>query len=160
MSFKIESTEGAIEGEYIEREGEIEVWEWSWGVTHAGTTHHGRGGGQGELRVQDLSFTKPIDKSTPALMRMLIKGISFTEAVLTVRKASGGDESFDYFKVTLAEGVVSSVTARASLGQEQMTEIVTLNFPKFKIEYVSQEAANTPGASVPMGWDIPGKKDF
>lgn len=160
MSIKIESTEGPIEGEYLEKQGEIEVFGWSWGSTHSGTTHHGKGGGQGTLSIQDLSFTKPVDKSTPALLRMHVRGTSFKEAKLTIRKATGGDQSFDYVTITMLEGVVSGMTHGGTFGEEMMTQTITLNFPKFKYEYVAQEVAGTPGASVPMGWVIPDKKEL
>ena len=160
MSIKIDSTEGEIKGEYVERPGEIEVWSWGWGLNHSGTTHHGKGGGQGALSVHDLTFTKPVDKSTPALLRMICRGTAFKEAKLTVRKASGGDESFDYVTITMMDGVISCVTPGGSYGEEQMTETVTLNFPKFKYEYTEQEEGATAGSAVPMGWNIPEKKEI
>ena len=43
---------------------EIDVLAWSWGMSQSGSMHMG-GGGAGKVNVQDLSFTKYIDKSTP-----------------------------------------------------------------------------------------------
>lgn len=159
MSILIESTEGPIEGEYLEKPGQIEVRSWSWDVRHTANTHAGPGGAQGELRVGDLTFIKPVDKSTPALLRMLVRGTGFKNATLTVRKASGGDATFDYVTITMLEGVVSSVISQGAETGHELVEEVKLNFPKWKYEYVTQETeSQAAGSSVPMSWSIPEKK--
>ena len=67
----------------------IDVLAWSWGSSNSGSAHMGGGAGAGKANVQDLSFTKYIDKSSPILMQACLKGTHFTDAVLTVRKAGG-----------------------------------------------------------------------
>ena len=63
MFIKIDS----IKGESVDKthKGEIDVLAWSWGVSNSGSAHVGGGAGAGKANVQDLSFTKYIDKSTP-----------------------------------------------------------------------------------------------
>jgi type VI secretion system secreted protein Hcp len=58
-----------IKGESIDKthKGEVQVLAWSWGATQSGSTHTGTGGGAGKVNVQDLSFTKYIDKATTNL---------------------------------------------------------------------------------------------
>ena len=47
---------------------EIDVLAWSWGMSNSGTAHVGGGAGSGKVSVQDLSFTKYVDSSSPNLM--------------------------------------------------------------------------------------------
>ena len=70
---------GDLKGESVDtkHKGEIDVLAWSWGMTQSGTTHTGSGGGAGKVNVQDLSFTKYVDKSTPNLMQYCCNGKHF-----------------------------------------------------------------------------------
>ncbi|HYN78560.1 MAG TPA: type VI secretion system tube protein Hcp, partial [Lamprocystis sp. (in: g-proteobacteria)] len=66
MFLKLEGVTG--ESQDKTHTGEIDVLAWSWGLSQSGTFHTGGGGGAGKVNVQDLSFTKYIDKSSPNLM--------------------------------------------------------------------------------------------
>jgi len=61
---------GDIEGEAVDdaHGGEIDVLDWSWGMSQSGSMHIGGGGGSGKVNVQDLSFTKYVDMASPNLM--------------------------------------------------------------------------------------------
>ncbi|MGZ4959716.1 MAG: type VI secretion system tube protein Hcp, partial [Methylomonas sp.] len=50
------------ESRYDKHPNEIDVLAWSWGVSNSGSAHVGGGAGAGKAHVQDLSFTKYIDK--------------------------------------------------------------------------------------------------
>ena len=93
MSIKIGDLEG--ESKITDHKDEIDVLAWSWGASQSGTFHTGSGGGAGKVNVQDISFTKWVDKSTPNLMRACSNGKHFSEATLTVRKA--GEEASALF---------------------------------------------------------------
>jgi type VI secretion system secreted protein Hcp len=54
--------------------GEIDVLAWSWGASNSGNAHMGGGQGAGKVNVQDLSFTKYLDKSSPDLMLACCNG--------------------------------------------------------------------------------------
>lgn len=116
--------------------GDIDVLAWSWGASQSGTFHAGGGGGAGKANVQDLSFTKWIDKASPKLQLALLKGTHIDSAVLNVRKA--GDKPYVYLKITLTKVLVSSVSTGGSGGEDRLTENVTLNFAKVKVEYFEQ----------------------
>jgi len=55
-----------VPGESIDKQykGCIDILSWSWGMSQAGTTHSGSGGGAGKVSVADLTITKYIDKSS------------------------------------------------------------------------------------------------
>lgn len=145
---------GAIKGESRDdkHKEEIDVLAWSWGMSNSGTTHMGSGGGAGKVNVQDLSFTKYIDKASPDLMLSCCNGKHFDKAVLVVRKA--GEKPVEYLTITMEEVLISSVSTGGSGGEDRLTENVTLNFAKVKVKYVEQTEKGAEGAKPEMGWDI------
>lgn len=122
--------------------GKIDVLAWSWGMSNSGTAHTGGGAGAGKANVQDLSITKYVDKSSPGLMLACCKGTHFDDAELIVRKA--GDTPVEYIKITLTEVLVTAVSTGGSGGEDRLTENVTLNFAKVKVEYTEQDAQGKP----------------
>jgi len=135
---------------------EIDVLAWSWGASQSGTTHLGTGGGAGKVNVQDLSFTKYVDKSSHLLLSGCAKGTHFTDALLTVRKA--GDKPLEYIKITMNEVMVTSVSTGGSGGEDRLTENVTLNFAKVKFEYTPQKGDGSGDATVNFAFDIAANK--
>ena len=151
MSFKI----GDLKGESIidGHKEEIDVLAWSWGVSQSGTTHQGTGGGAGKVNVQDFSFTKWMDKSTPNLIQYGCSGKHFPSAELVVRKA--GDKPLEYWRMTFTDVLITSVSTGGSGGEDKLTEDVTLNFAKFQVKYQPQAKDGGPdGGEIEAGWDI------
>ena len=143
-----------VEGETTDdgHDKEITVLNWSWGMSQSGTTHQGGGGGAGKVNVQDISFTKYVDKSTTNLMSACCKGTHFDDAVLIVRKA--GDKPLEYIKITMKEVIVTSVSTGGSGGEDRLTENVTLNFASVKVDYVEQTPKGGTGDKPSMNWNI------
>lgn len=131
----------------------IDVLSWSWGLSQSGSTHVGTGGGAGKVNVQDLSFTKHIDSSSPNLMKMCCNGKHFKQALLTVRKA--GEHPLEYLKIKLVDVLISAVSTGGSGGEDRLTENVTLNFGKFEVIYTPQTATGAGGANITVAWNIP-----
>ena len=150
MFIKIDSLAG--ESKDSTHKGEIDVLAWSWGASNSGSAHVGGGAGAGKVNVQDLSFTKYIDKSTPDLLLTTCNGKHWDQAVLVVRKA--GETPLEYLKITMSEVLVTSISQGGSGGEDRLTENVTLNFAKVKVDYVEQSAKGAKGATPSMGWDI------
>jgi type VI secretion system secreted protein Hcp len=149
---------GNIEGESKDDKHakEIDVLAWSWGLSQSGSAHHGTGAGAGKVNVQDISITKYVDKSTTPLILASCKGTHYDKAVLTVRKA--GDSPLEYLKITLEDLIVSSLSTGGSGGEDRLTENVSLNFAKFKVEYTEQDAKGAAGKTSTAAWDIPANK--
>ena len=149
-----------LKGESIDHKhkDEIQVLSWSWGMSQSGSTHVGPGAGSGKVNVQDLSFTKHVDDSTPNLIQFCCSGAHFKQALLTVRKA-GGKEQVEYLKITLKDLIVSAVSTGGSGGDDRVTENVTLNFAKFDVTYTPQTATGSAGASKSATWNIPANND-
>jgi type VI secretion system secreted protein Hcp len=145
---------GELKGESVDdkHKDEVQVLAWSWGMSQSGTTHSGSGAGAGKVAVQDLSFTHYIDKASPNLMLACADGKHFSEALLTVRKA--GEKPLEFLKITMTDLIVTSVTTGGSGGEDRLTENVSLNFAKFKVEYTPQKKDGSGDAPVTIGWDI------
>ena len=145
---------GDLKGESRDKthKEEIDVLAWSWGVSNSGSAHVGGGAGAGKANVQDLSFTKYIDKCSPSLMLACCKGSHYAEAKLIVRKAGG--KPLEYLTVTMTEVLISAVSTGGSGGEDRLTENVTLNFGKFEFEYTPQKADGTGGTAVPFKFNI------
>jgi type VI secretion system secreted protein Hcp len=132
----------------------IDVLAWSWGMSNSGSAHSGGGAGAGKVSVQDLSFTKYVDKASPPLMLACCNGKHFDEALLTVRKA--GENPVEYIKIKMTDLIVTAVSTGGSGGEDRLTENVTLNFAKVNVDYTPQDAKGGAGTAVPMSWDIAG----
>ena len=145
---------GDLEGESRDKTHakSVDVLAWSWGLSNSGTAHVGGGAGAGKVNVQDLSFTKFIDKSTPDLMLLCCNGKHIPEAKLTVRKA--GENPLEYLIVTMTECMITAVSTGGSGGEDRLTENVTINFAQVKVNYVEQTPTGAAGAKPQMGWNI------
>jgi type VI secretion system secreted protein Hcp len=147
--------ESAIDG----KKGWVDVLSWSWGAAQSGAGHVGGGGGAGKVHVQDLTFTKYTDKATATLFGMCCDGTHIDKVQLIIRKA-GGKAPVEYLKIDMAQVLVTSVTTGGSGGQDRLTENITLNFAKVKLEYTPQSDKGTSEPSVVSGWDISANKTW
>lgn len=131
---------------------EIDVLAFSWGMTQSGSAHTAGGGGSGKVNVQDMSITKYLDKASTVLMQKCCSGKHFPSAVLVCRKA--GDTPIEYFKVTMEEVLVTSVSEGGGGGEDKQTENISLNFAKVKVEFTPQAADGSAEGASELGWDI------
>lgn len=140
---------GTLKGESRDKthKEKIDVLAWSWGASNSGTAHMGGGAGAGKVNVQDLSITKYIEKSSPALLLACCKGTHYDDAELIVRKA--GDTPLEYVKILLTDVLITAVSTGGSGGEDRLTENVTLNFAKVKVEYTEQDDKGA-GKSPPL----------
>ncbi|WP_313771318.1 type VI secretion system tube protein Hcp [Rheinheimera sp. 4Y26] len=149
MFLKIEG----IPGETTDKAniGSVDILAWSEGLSQSGTTHLGGGAGAGKVNVQDISFTKYLDSSSPVLRQYISSGSIIPSAILTVR--SGGEIPQVFFKIEMKNILISSVSAGGSGGEDRLTENLTLNFAEVRWTYIKPN-----GAEVTAGWNIPENK--
>jgi len=150
MFLNIDGVEG--EAQDASHTGEIDVIAFSWGLTQSGSAQIAGGGGAGKVNVQDMSITKYLDTASTVLMQKCCSGKHFPSAILTCRKA--GDTPVEFFKVTMEEVLVTSVSEGGGGGEDRQTENISLNFAKVKVEYTPQEADGAAGAASELGWNI------
>ena len=144
-----------IKGESVDDKhaGEIDVTQWSWGMTQSGTTHLGPGGGSGKVNVQDITITKYVDMATHELLKCCASGTHIANGELVVRKA--GNVPLEYFKIKMTDILISSYTTGGSGdGMDRVMETVTLNFSKYEVTYASQKNDGSKGPEGTAGFDI------
>ncbi len=147
---KIEGIPG--ESKDATHEGEIDILSWAFGGAQAGSFGGAGGGGSGKVNFQDLSFTKKLDKATPKLLLKMADGSHIPEAVLVCRKA--GTEPLEYLKFTFNDLLVSSYSTGGSGGDVFPHENWSINFSKYKIEYVEQKQDGSGESPVDTSWNI------
>ena len=136
-----------------DHKGEIDVLAWSWGMSQSGTMHAGGGGGAGKVSIQDLSFTKYLDKSSTNLMLSCCNGKHHPQATLVVRKA--GENPIEYLVITMTNVIITSLSTGGSGGEDLLTENVSLNFAQVKMQYQPQKEDGTKdGGPIDAGWNI------
>jgi type VI secretion system secreted protein Hcp len=136
----------------------IDVLSWSWGMSQAGSMHTGSGGGAAKVSVNDLTFTKWVDKASTSLLQSCTVGTHIKKATLYVRKA--GDKPLEYLVIDLDDVLITNVHTGGSQGEERLTENVTLNFRKFGVKYTEQTATGGGGTSPEWKWDIASNKQW
>ncbi|SMC24990.1 type VI secretion system secreted protein Hcp [Andreprevotia lacus DSM 23236] len=136
---------------------EIEIHSLQWSMSQAATMHAGTGGGAGKVSIDDLVITHAVDKASPILMQSCMSGKHIPKAVLTVRKA--GEKPLDYYKITMTDVMISSVSPAGANNGNELLETVGLAFSKVKIEYQPQGADGAAsGGAVVTEWDIKANK--
>jgi len=150
MFIKIKGHDG--ESKDDKHKKQIDVLAWSWGMSQSGSFHTGGGGGSGKVNVQDLSFTKWVDISSPTLMLASCTGEHIEEAELFVRKA--GKDPLEYIVITMKKIIVSSISTGGSGGEDRLTENVSLNFAEVSFKYVQQSDKGAEEAKKTLKWNI------
>lgn len=132
---------------------EIPILAWSWGMSQSGSfTTGGSGGGAGKANVQDISFTKYLDKSSSQFINALVTGAHIETVDLAMSKA-GGDQK-DFLKITLTHAMVTSYSTGGSGGEDMITENISITFGKFKFEHFGQAADGSVASTGEITWDM------
>jgi type VI secretion system secreted protein Hcp len=134
------------ESQDAKHKGEIDVLSFQWGVAQPTAGRTGRPTGRAD--VHDLTITKFLDKASPLLFASACHGDHISTAVFTLRKAGGNP--IDFYKVTLTDILISSVSPSGTAGGEVTAplEEVSLNFGRVEITFTPQDATGSPGAPV------------
>jgi type VI secretion system secreted protein Hcp len=143
MFLKLEGIEG--ESADDKKQKHIEIDSFSLGGSNTGSLSTATGGGTSKVALQDMHFTKTIDKSSPNVFGGLTDGKHIDKATITVRKA-GGDPK-DYFTITLTPCLVSSYNISGHSGGGMPQESFSLNYDKIEFEYKTQTDKGELGPS-------------
>ncbi len=145
-----------IKGESVDdkHKDEIDILSWSWGMTNEGSAALGGGQGAGKVNVQDMSFTKFVDKASADLLLACASGQRVRDATLFVRRS--GERPLEYLIVKMSDILVTSVQQDGDAGQEQeaANESFAFNFAKVEWKYIPQNDKGDPGEPKVFGWDI------
>lgn len=132
---------GEIVGETSDKRfpGQIDVVDWSWGMSAPSAV-----GGQrtGRMLVKELQLIKRVDKASTALMSVMSNNEILTTAVLSVRK-SGGASPLPYYLITLEKARIIGYEVQSDIGSDggpTLTETIMLAFKSITFDHTVQSA--------------------
>lgn len=145
----------SLEGETADQRypGCIDVLAWSWGASIPIDQSSG-GGGAGKVTFQDLNITKSVDKSSITLASHLPMGEVIPKLEILVDNCVSECNNSAYYKLTLEDVLVSSITLGGTAGDDRPTEQVAFNFAKIQWCYSTIDAEGQLGSQDCGGWDI------
>ena len=130
---------------------EIVIDSFSMGITRPAPT--GGGGTQtGRPQFTDISFSHRLDKASPILMLRCAQGTHIPTAVLTCRNVGARQDVF--YKITLTDVLVTSVSVGGASGGDVPTESFSLNYAQIQWEYIPQLATGGMGEPVRATWNL------
>jgi type VI secretion system secreted protein Hcp len=103
------------------------------------------GGNCGAVKV-----TKVVDRSSPALIGAVLTASRIPTAVITFRRP--GNEPFEYYKVTLTDVVIASIT-QSDASPATILESVSMIGSAFRFEYFLPTATGAIGPPIVFIWD-------
>lgn len=149
MFLKIEGqSTGPIKGESSapEHPEEIEILEWSWGMS--GSTGLGGSGSGVRTALSEMRFGKETDRATTQLMSVMRNNELIKKAVLTVRKA-GTLPPVEFLTITLSNARLTSINlGTVTAGSPSLSEQFSMAFEQIEVRYAPQRKAGDKGADL------------
>lgn len=129
--------------EHSKHKKEVPILSWSWGASNTGDLHTGDGSAMGgKAQVRDISILKYVDGCSHAFLQGTCSGDRAENCTISVSNAVGEQEDFVILK--LSKGVmIRSVSTGGSMGDDRLTEQVTLHFGAFRFEFKGQDSKGT-----------------
>lgn len=136
-------------------EGKIDVFGLAWGVDANQPVSTARGRRRSRANIENITFEKYYDASSPYLFLSSAQGKSFDEVVLHVRKDSG-EAHLDYLVITMTNVIITDYEMYN--GKEdtdvQICESVSMAAEKVKILYTVQSDDHSAGDEHEIEYDI------
>lgn len=145
---KIEGVDGESTAKGYEKWIRIESF--SWGASQS--ISFGSGGREaGKVAITDLSLTKRVDRSSPALFLKTAKGDVVNQVELRlVRTDSKGNYEAPFYQIKLDDVIISSVQTSGGAGADDRPgESISFNFSKIEVGY-----AVAGGGMQSVSWNI------
>jgi type VI secretion system secreted protein Hcp len=153
VDYFLDIKEAPGESQDTQKQGQIEVVQWSWSAEQTGSSSYGSGGGAGKVHMHDFHFVMKANKASPKLMLFCATGQVIKEAVLTCRKAGGGQK--DFLKYTFTNLLISSFqTGGHDSGDVIPLDSISFNFSKIAVEYHAQKSDGSLDAPVKASYDL------
>jgi type VI secretion system secreted protein Hcp len=151
----LDLSSGGITGESTDSQftNQIEIESWSVGGTNPPDLTSAKGGaGTGRVTMNYLDFTVKQTSATTHLFDRLVQGTHIPTAILTCRKAGGGQEKFH--QITLTEAYVAMHHVSGAAGTENNMETFSLAYGSIKQEYFKQSTNGTTTSAGAKTWDL------
>lgn len=145
-----------VEGESAIKgfEKKIQILDYSWGASQSATGHMGTGSGSGKANVQDIQFSKLLDKTTPILLQNLLQGKHYKKIILTLRKVTGATQ-MPFVIFTMEDAMMTSYSTGAGMNSDdQVREHLSINFARIRMEYTLQDSKGAAIGKTTASWDV------
>jgi type VI secretion system secreted protein Hcp len=143
-----------IKGESLEAKHKewIEIDNFSYSVNQSVSMTKGSGLSSGTADFGAISFSHLVDKTSPLLLQFCASGKTIPEVI--VEALSSGGEPFTYFKLTLKNAIISSVSPGGAGGDSRLTEGVSIAYEAVILEYTELLTNGKAGKTVTSRWNI------
>ena len=95
------------------------------------------------VNIEDITVSRLFDKSSPQIWKMLITGTTLgTVYIYVVKAAATGTAANSQAKVWFVKYTLTNVLVagqNVSFGESEVTDEITLNFTRIKVEYKFQK---------------------
>lgn len=150
-----------IKGESIDaaHQGWIECSSVQFGMTQPKSATSSTGGGHTAERAEmdDITFMKTADLSSPILMQNCMMGRTIPKAKFEFFRADGHGIPIKYFEIQLENVLIGQV--RPSIHEGSFfSETVSLKFSKVRWQYTQQKIKGGSGGNTAGGWDLSANK--
>lgn len=144
MFLKLDGLTG--EANAPEHKDEIEILEWSWGMT--GPSALSGGGPSARTSLSEIRFSKGCDKATTQLMSVMRNNTKVKEARLAVRKA-GAVPPVEFMTITVKNGRITSHTIGTETpGNSTLVETFSIAFEEIEVKYTTQQGTGGKSADL------------
>lgn len=136
--------------------GWIDVLSFTHGIANPVTSQTGTGGASKPTHA-DFQVGKLLDKASAPLDLMVNQGTVLTSPVVVEFQKTGsstGSKPVVFYRVTLTDAVVDSVSTSGSAGGDSISESITIHYKKIKWQYYPIDANGKVGAPVTSEWDV------
>ena len=137
-------------------QNEIVVTSYSQSVSNSSTFAGGGGSGVGKATCGDIVITKPIDRSSPALILKVLTGAVIPSGTLSFRRIGndGASRGPDYYTVQLTGILITAVEQTDTVGSNSgVQELIKLKARTFLLSYRPQSPTGQFGAPQTFGFD-------
>jgi type VI secretion system secreted protein Hcp len=146
-----------IKGESLDdtHKGWIECSEVHWGIHQPRSATASTSGGHTAERaeLEEVTFAKIADLSSPILMQTCAMGRTIPKAKLEFLRADGQGERIKYFEMELENVLIGGVSPSIHAGT-LLSEHVSLKFSKIRWRYIQQKISGGASGSTVGGWDL------
>lgn len=127
--------------------------QWSMKQPKSATSSTGGGHTAERAELDDITFQKLADLSSPILMQTCVMGKTIPRAKFEFLRADGQGERVKYFEVELENVLIGAVTPVVHEGSI-LSETIGLKFSKVKWKYTQQKVGGGAGGNTAGGWDL------